>query len=71
LLDRLVKKGLVYRETCLENRRKIDISLTDQGKELFVSAHESAKKAIGNFFDDQITEEEAKDLRRILKKIKN
>lgn len=71
LLDRLVKKGLVYRETCLENRRKIDISLTYQGKELFVSAHESAKKAIGNFFEDQITEEEAKELRRILKKIRN
>lgn len=71
LLDRLVKKGWVNRETCPENRRKIDISLTEEGRKMFVSAQESAKKAIGNFFEDQITVEEAKELRRILKKIRN
>lgn len=70
LLDRLVKKGFVIRETCPENRRKIDISLTDPGRKLFVEAHHSAKQSLGEFFKNQITEEEAKELRRILHKIR-
>lgn len=71
LLDRLVKKGYVVRETCPENRRKIDISLTDSGKTLFEKAHLSAKQTLGNFFETQITEHEAKELRRILGKIRS
>lgn len=70
LLDRLVKKGSVIRETCPENRRKIDISLTDPGRKLFVKAHHSAKQSIGDFFEKQITEDEANELRRILHKIR-
>lgn len=70
LLDRLVNKGVVLRETCLENRRKLDISLTDSGRKLFELANLSAKQALGNFFEDQITEVEAKELRRILHKIR-
>jgi predicted transcriptional regulator len=37
---------------------------------LFVKAHHSAKQVIGNFFEEQITEDEAKELRRILRKIR-
>jgi len=70
LLDRLVKKGYVVRKTCPENRRKIDISLTDSGRVLFVKAHLSAKQALGDFFEKQITEDEAGELRRILHKIR-
>lgn len=70
ILDRLVKKGYVLRETCPKNRRKIDIYLTENGKDLFIKAHNSAKKAINNFFEDKITKEEATELRRILKKIR-
>jgi DNA-binding MarR family transcriptional regulator len=70
LLDRLVKKDFVLRKTCPENRRKIDISLTDSGRELFKEAHLAAKQALGNFFTDQITEEEATELRRILHKLR-
>ena len=71
LLDRLVKKGYVIRETCSKNRRKIDISLTDSGRKFFMLAHLSVKKAIGDFFEKQITEEEANELRRILHKIRD
>ena len=71
LLDRLVKKELVLRETCPENRRKIVISLTDPGRKLFVEAHQSAKQSIGDFFEKQITEDEATELRRILHKIRD
>lgn len=70
LLDRLVKKGFVLRETCPENRRKIDISLTDSGRDLFIKAHQAAKHALGEFFEEQITEAEAKELRRILHKMR-
>ena len=71
LLDRLVKKGYVLRETCSENRRKIDISLTPRGSKLFMEAHQSAKEATGHFFERQITEEEARELRRILNRIRS
>ena len=70
LMDRLVKKDFVLRKTCPENRRKIDISLTDSGRKLFEAAHLAAKQALGNFFEDQITEEEATELRRILHKLR-
>ena len=70
LLDRMVKKGFVLRETCPENRRKIDISLTDAGKQLFMGARQAAKAALGNFFERQITEDEAEELRKILHKIR-
>jgi len=71
LLDRLVKKDYVQRITCPENRRKIDISLTDGGRTIFGEAHLAVKKALGNFFEQKITEEEARELRRILHKIRN
>ena len=71
LLDRLVKKGYVLRETCSANRRKIDISLTDDGRTLFGKAHQSAKQTLGDFFEKKITEDEAIELRRILHKIRD
>lgn len=70
LLDRLVKKGYVVRETCPENRRKLDISLTDPGREFFKQAHLAAKLALRDFFEKQITEDEAAELRRIMHKIR-
>ncbi|MFH0759300.1 MAG: MarR family transcriptional regulator [Bacteroidota bacterium] len=70
LLDRLVKKGYVLRRTCPENRRKIDISMTDSGRNLFMQAHLSAKLALGDFFKNKITENEANELRKILHKMR-
>lgn len=71
LLDRLVKKGFVSRQTCPENRRKIDISITESGIEIYKKAHGEAKKSVHNFFKDKISENEAKELRRILQKMKD
>jgi DNA-binding MarR family transcriptional regulator len=34
LLDKLEKKGLIKRQLCLKNRRKIDINLTKEGIDL-------------------------------------
>ena len=70
LLDRLVKKDYVQRETCPDNRRKIDISLTEVGRKVFLEAHKAAKSVLGNFFEDRITKDEAKELRRLLHKLR-
>lgn len=70
LLDRLVHKGFVSRNTCPQNRRKIDITITGEGKKLFKQAHQAAKESLGHFFIDKITAEEARELRKILLKIR-
>ena len=70
LIDRLVKKGLVDRQTCPNNRRKLDITVTEKGVDTFYKAHISAKTSVNNFLEDDITKEEAKELFRILNKIK-
>lgn len=71
LLDRLIDKELICRETCSENRRKIDITLTDKGREQFSGAHKAARMAIGDFLEEKISSDEAVELRRILHKIRN
>lgn len=70
LLDRLVKKDLVIRSTCPENRRKIDISLTDAGIVLFKDSQLTVLEALGSFFTDKISSNEAAELRNILHKIR-
>ena len=70
LLDRLVKKGYVTRDTCEESRRKIDISITRSGEDIFLQAHQAGKKSVRNFFEEQISAEEATELRRILHKMR-
>lgn len=35
IIDRLLRKNLVDRQVCPENRRKANISITDEGKELY------------------------------------
>ena len=71
LLDRLVKKGWVIRETCPDNRRKMDISITESGIEIFEEVHFVAKRAVRNYFEEQLTEEEAQELRKIAYKMRN
>ena len=70
LLDRLVKKGYVTRNPCPESRRKIDISISDSGKDIFLKAHQAGKRSVRDFFKEQITAEEAAELRRILHKMR-
>ena len=70
LLDRLVNKGFILREICPENRRKVDVTLSVSGKDLFINAHQAAEMALENFFKNKISEEEAALLRSILHKIR-
>lgn len=70
LIDKLVKREFVKRETCPENRRKMDISITKKGLAFFSKAHFEAKDAVNNYFKSQITRKEALELGRILEKMK-
>ncbi len=71
LLDRLVNKGLVNRKTCVTNRRKIDITITESGIELFYQLHAIAKTSVKNYFEDVISEKEAQTLFKILRKMRD
>ena len=70
LMDRLAGKGYIKRETCSANRRKIDILITQLGIELLAEIAPSAKTFVESFFTDKITEDEAKELYKILNKLK-
>ncbi len=71
LIDRMVKKGVVARKTCDTNRRKIDITATEEGITTYFEIRKHAQKASFNFFEDKISNEEAELLRRILNKIRS
>ena len=70
LIDRLVNKGLVKRETCIENRRMVDLGLTPEGRSIFQKAHLAGKKASGNFFKDFLSDSETDAFYLTLSKIK-
>jgi DNA-binding MarR family transcriptional regulator len=70
LVDKLLLKGLVLREICPENRRKMEITITPKGMELLkqldplVEAHE---KKFGN----NLSEKELAQLNTLLEKFRN
>jgi DNA-binding MarR family transcriptional regulator len=70
LVDKLLLKGLVLREICPENRRKMEITITSKGMELLqqldplVEGHE---KKFGN----NLTENELAQLNILLEKFRN
>ncbi len=69
LVEKLKHKGLVNRVTCADNRRQVDISITDKGQVLLkkIDAYQpSWIKTLG-----KITKAEAKELNRILDKLRS
>ena len=69
LVDRLVKKELVLREKNPLNRREVNISLLNKGKDLLEELDPIMKSAAFHFFIDQISVQEANALSDILSKI--
>jgi DNA-binding MarR family transcriptional regulator len=47
ILDKLVTKGLAQRNECNQNRRKIDITITDKGLALLNNADHAVEKSYG------------------------
>jgi MarR family transcriptional regulator, 2-MHQ and catechol-resistance regulon repressor len=69
LIDRLEKKGLVKRTEDKKDRRKTEIQLTTNGKELYETVTESYKGYIQESFS-ALTPEEQDRLSQILGKLK-
>ena len=68
LIDRLISKGLVSRCVCPDNRRKLDITITDKGISLLNKINPIVKKESEKL--DNITKQEAVELSRILDKMR-
>jgi DNA-binding MarR family transcriptional regulator len=69
LVEKLRQKGLLKREICEDNRRQVDISITDKGLNLLkkIDAQESEWLATLK----SITKAEAQELNRILDKLRD
>jgi DNA-binding MarR family transcriptional regulator len=68
LVEKLRQKALVQREICEDNRRQVDISITDKGLTLLkkLDAEASLMKGIM----DKLSKTEAKELNRMLDKLR-
>lgn len=69
LIDRLEKKEFIERKICETNRRMVDVRITHLGRQIFKSSNIACKKSVGNFFEDYLEEEEARQLFKLLNKI--
>ncbi|MDX1477081.1 MAG: MarR family transcriptional regulator [Saprospiraceae bacterium] len=57
LVDKLVAKGLVLRETCPNDRRQVDILMTPAGHEVLTAASEAMEANVQNMFGHLDTSE--------------
>ncbi len=70
LIDKLVAKKLVTRKECKENRRRVDIAITQKGLDLL----DSLDPYIEPFFkvlNQNITKDEARQIGELLDKMRN
>lgn len=69
IVDRLVKEGLAHRKNCHEDRRKVNITITQKGLETLASMKHVNEKMDGIM--DCMSEKEVYELNRLLEKIRN
>jgi DNA-binding MarR family transcriptional regulator len=67
LVDKLLLKGLVTREVCEENRRKMEITITSKGLEL-LSEIDPKVEAHENLFASNLSQKELENLNYLLEK---
>ncbi|MDP5082398.1 MAG: MarR family transcriptional regulator [Winogradskyella sp.] len=70
LVDKLIKKKFVKRITCKENRRKVEISITDLGLETLQEVDPIIASTEKNMTKN-LTHEELTQLNKLLIKLKN
>jgi len=70
LVDKLINKKFVKRITCKENRRKVEISITDLGKETLKTLDPLIEFAENNVTKN-LTQDELLQLNKLLIKIRN
>ncbi|HTF20724.1 MAG TPA: MarR family transcriptional regulator [Chryseolinea sp.] len=69
LVEKLRQKGLLRREVCENNRRQVDIVVTNQGLDLLKRIDEEAASWLESL--RVITKEEAKEVNRVLDKLRD
>ena len=70
LLDRLIKKELIDKRICPDNRRKVEVMISEKGIELIEDIQPIIMEKVQYFYHDQISELEAQQLYDILQKIR-
>jgi len=69
IVDRMLLKGLVVKRTCSNDKRLVDVNLTDEGKKLLLRLDETMEEM------DEITrnlsQEELKKLNELLDKVRD
>jgi MarR family transcriptional regulator, 2-MHQ and catechol-resistance regulon repressor len=71
LIDRLVNKGLLCRNTCKINRRKVDINITSKGTDILTKINPELRNEFDDFFDNQISDNDAFKTSEILRLVRS
>jgi DNA-binding MarR family transcriptional regulator len=69
LVDRLEAEGLVERMVCDEDRRGMEVGLTEIGRERFVAAGRVHLRGIEEYFGAHLTSDELGDVARLLSRV--
>ena len=70
LIDKLVQKGLVKRALCEENRRKMDVTITNKGL-LLIKYLDAPLNELLNEIKKRLTQPEAEELSSLLDKMRD
>lgn len=68
LVEKLRQKGLVNREICADNRRQVDISITERGLQILKKIDADLPAWTSTL--EKLTKSEAKELNRMLDKLR-
>lgn len=71
LIDRLEGKKLVLRGVCTENRRKVNIFISEKGQDILNETAPQLKLGLNNFFLKEFSKKKAETLRNEMDKISN
>lgn len=69
IIDKLITKGLVTRQECATNRRKMDINITEEGLE-YLKVLDKKVQAHHQPMIDRLTMEDAKQIQQLIKKLR-
>ena len=70
IIDKLIQKGLVDRQECPDNRRKMDVTITYKGARMLVILGKKVYQFYGPMAKN-LTEEEASTITKLILKLKD
>jgi DNA-binding MarR family transcriptional regulator len=69
IIDKLVEKHFVTRKACKDNRRRVDIFITDKGMKLLTEVDPAVENVMKEIFDD-MKKDKVKVLNKILDELR-